>query len=116
MDQIIKTNPKLKQSAEFIKQYLYVNDLIVATDTIEEAIKLKEELQLIFAMMMMRITKWSSNSIEVIKTIPKEDLSPYEEIKDSNITFGDSEIISQTTKYLGMTFCPKRDVFDYHSY
>ena len=116
LDQTIKTNPKLKQAAEFIKNYLYVDDLIGATDTIEEAIKLREEIQSIFAMMRMRITKWSSNSTELLKTIPKEELSPYEEIKDSNITFGDPEIISQTTKCLGMTFCPKTDVFNYNSY
>ena len=67
-------------------------------------------------MMKMRITKWSSNSTELLKTIPKEELSPYEEIKNSNITFGDPEIISQTTKCLGITFCPKTDVFNYNSY
>ena len=67
-------------------------------------------------MMKMRITKWSSNSAAVLKTIPKEELSPYEEVKESNITFGDPDIISQTTKCLGMTFCPKTDIFNYNSY
>ena len=67
-------------------------------------------------MMLMRIKKWSSNLTEVLKTIPEDELSPYEEIKESNITFGDPEIMSQTTKGLGMTFCPQTDVFNYHSY
>ena len=116
LEQIIKTNPKLKQAAEFIKRYLYVDDLIGATDSIEEATKLREDIQNIFAMMKMRITKWSSNSAAVLKTIPKEELSPYEEVKESNITFGDPDIISQTTKCLGMTFCPKTDIFNYNSY
>ena len=116
MDQIIETNHKLKQAAEFIKRYLYVDDLIGATDTIEEAIKLRKYIQTIFALMLMRITKWSSNSTDVLETVPKDELSPYEEIRDSNVTFGDPEIISQTTKCLGMTFCPKTDVFNYHSY
>ena len=62
--------------------------------------------------MMMRITKWSSNSAAILKTIPKEELSPYEDMKDSNITFGDPDIISQTTKCLGMTFCPKTDILN----
>ena len=116
LEQIIKTNPKLKQAAEFIKRYLYVDDLIGATDSIEEATKLREDIQNIFAMMKMRITKWSSNSAAVLKTIPKEELSPYEEVKESNITFGDPDIISQTTKCLGMTFCPKTDIFNYNGY
>ena len=64
----------------------------------------------------MRITKWSSNSAALLKTIPKEELSPYEEIEDPNITFWDPNIISQTTKCLGMTFCPKTDIFNYNSY
>ena len=116
LEQIMKTTPKLKQAAEFIKRYLYVDDLIGATDSIEEATKLREDIQKIFAMMKMRITKWSSNSAAVLKTIPKEELSPYEEVKESNITFGDPDIISQTTKCLGMTFCPMTDMFNYHSY
>ena len=64
----------------------------------------------------MRITKWSSDSAAVLKTIPKEELSPYEEVKESNITFRDPNIISRTAKCMGMTFWPNIDVFDYNSY
>ena len=66
----------------------------------------------------MRITKWSSNSTALLKTIPKEELSPYEEIdeKHEEITFGDPEIISQTTKCLGMSWTPKTDKLNYNSY
>ena len=116
VDQIIKTKPNLKEAAEFIKKYLYVDDLIGATDSVEQAINLRKEIQEIFAMMKMRITKWSSNSMTVLKTIPKADLYPYDEIQGKDITFGDPDIISQTAKCLGMTFCPKTDVFNYSSY
>ncbi len=54
--------------------------------------------------------------MKVLKTIPKEDLYPYEEIQGKEITFWDPDIISQTGKCLGMTFCPKTDVFNYSSY
>ena len=50
LEQMIKTNPNLKQAAEFIKRYLYVDDLIGATDSIEEATKLREDIQKIFAL------------------------------------------------------------------
>ena len=116
LDKIIDTNPKLASAAEFIKKYLYVDDLIGATDSVAEATKLREDIQKIFAMMKMRITKWSSNSAAILKTIPKEELSPYENVNDTDITFGDPEIISQTTKCLGMTFCPKTVTFNYQSY
>ena len=95
---------------------MYVDDLIGAIDTIEEAIRLRTQIQEIFAMMKMRITKWNSNSASLLKTMPEEELLPYEEIKTENITFGGPDIISQTTKRLGMTFCPKTDVFNYNSY
>ena len=36
-------------------------------------------------------------------------------MKDSIITFGYPDIISQTTKCLGMTFCPKTDISSYNS-
>ena len=32
------------------------------------------------------------------------------------ITFEDPAMISQTTKCMGMTFCPKTDVFNYNRY
>ena len=44
-------------------------------------------------MMKMRITKWSSNSAAILKAIPKEELSPYKNVNDTDITFGDPEII-----------------------
>ena len=36
LDKMIKTNPKLKQAGDFIKRYFYVDNLIGATDSIEE--------------------------------------------------------------------------------
>ena len=49
--------PHLKQTAEFIKKYLYVDDLLGATDKIERATKLRIEIQKIFAVMKTQITK-----------------------------------------------------------
>ena len=66
----------------------------------------------------MKITNWSSNSTKLLKTIPEEMRSPYEEVEDkpSEITFGDPEIVSQTTKCLGMSWTPKTDILHYSSY
>ena len=73
----------------------------------------------------MKIQKWTSNSSELLKTIPKDECAPIEEIKASKrkpyyeeegITFNDPEIVSQTTKCLGMTWTPKEDKFHYKTY
>ena len=48
--------------------------------------------------------------------IPKEELSSYENVHDTDLTFGDPEIISQTTKCLGMKISPKTHIFNCHSY
>ena len=130
LDSVAKSHSKLKKAAKFIKDHLYVDDLLGAVDSIEEAIEIRKQIQDIFAMMKMKITKWSSNSSSLLRTIPKEELSPHEEIAsentetkttdgdkdEDNITFGDPDIISQTTKCLGMSWVPKTDIFDYHSY
>ena len=67
-------------------------------------------------MMEMTITKWSSNTPSLLKTIPKEELSPHEEIvpkdtntesdkkEEENITFGDPDIISQTQSLMNICF------------
>ena len=115
-DKIVETSPKLASAADFIKRYLYVDDLIGATDSIAETTKLKNIYKKIFVMMKIQITKWSSNSAEISQTIPKEGLSPYKNIRDTDITYGSPDIISQTTKCFGMKFCPKTDMSNYYSY
>ena len=91
---------------------------------------MRKQIQEIFAMMKMKITKWCSNAPSLLRTIPKEELSPHEEVAcenteekptnvdmdEDNITFGDPDVISQTTKCLGMSWVPRSDIFDYHSY
>ena len=48
-------------------------------------------------MIKIRITKWSSNSVALLRTIPKENLSPRKEVDDPKITFGEPHMISQIT-------------------
>ena len=78
LNDVVKSHPNLKQAAEFIKKYLYVDDLLGATDKTNKALELRTQIQKIFAMMKMQITKSSSNSAAPLRTIPKEELSIYE--------------------------------------
>ena len=80
LENVTKTHPKLSRAAKFIKDHLYVDDLLGAVDSIEEAIEMRQQIQEIFAMMKMKITKWSSNAPSLLKTIPREELSPHEEV------------------------------------
>ena len=72
--------------------------------------------------MLMKIQKWSSNSPKLLKSIPKDERSPYENLEEQesnsseDITFNDPEIISKTMKCLGMSWTPKEDIFHYKSY
>ncbi len=117
LDMIAKRYPDLKRAAIFIKEHLYVDDLLGAVDSETEAITLRKQIQEIFAKMQMKITKWTSNSTNLLQTIPEEELSPFEEVEnDENLTFSDPAIISKTTKCLGMSWTPKDDTLRYNSY
>ena len=107
LDKTAKEEPSLREACELIKKHLYVDDLMAAVDSAPEAIKLRKTISNIFAKMKMKIQKWTSNSSELLKTIPKDECAPIEEIKASKrkpyyeeegITFNDPEIVSQTTK------------------
>ena len=69
----------------------------------------------------MKVQKLRTNSTKVLKTIPQEERSPFENITDSNndrreIIFQDPDIITSQTKLLGMTWSPKLDTFHYNTY
>ena len=85
LEKITKQNPELAKAAKFIKDHLYVDDLMGAVDSETEAITLRKQVQEIFSRMKMKITKWSSNSVALLKTIPKEELSPYETLNVTRI-------------------------------
>ena len=57
LEEVVKTHPELAKAAKFIKEHLYVDDLIGAVDKEEEAITLRRQIQQIFDMMRMKITK-----------------------------------------------------------
>ena len=130
LENVSETHPKLRKASNYVKDHLYVDELLGEVDSVEDSIEMRQQILDIFAMMKMEITKWSSNSPSLLKTIPKEELSPHEEVQqrnnDSNssqldndeddITFGNPVIISQKTKCLGMSWIQMTDMFDYHCY
>ena len=86
---------------------MYVDDLILSADTIEEAILIRREITEILGEIKMKIRKWASNSRDILDTIPPEDRYPT--LDDSN------NLISKDTKCLGVSWSPSKDVLHYDS-
>lgn len=59
-------------AAETINNGFYVDDLIYGSDTVEGAIKLKDETSQVLQQSGLQLRKWSSNNEEFLKTIPEE--------------------------------------------
>ena len=86
---------------------MYVDDLILSEDTIEEAILVRRKITEILGEIKMR-KKWASNCRDILDTIPPEDRYPT--LDNSN------NLISKDTKCLGVSWSPSKDVLHYESY
>ena len=53
-----------------------MDDLYHTTDTVEEAISVSKDLKDLILLGSFNLTKWSFNSLETMKSIPKEDQNP----------------------------------------
>ena len=58
-----------------ITSNFYVDDLLKSVATLDAAIKLRQEITAALAKAGFHITKWTSNSPELLATIPKEDIA-----------------------------------------
>ena len=56
LEEVVKTHPELAKAARFIKEHLYVDDLIGAVDKEEEAITLRKQIQQIFDLSLIHIS------------------------------------------------------------
>ena len=63
-------------------------------------------------MRLMKVTKYMSNSSEVLNSIPKDDLGPLMENDEPD----EKEIRSANTKILGINYDPVQDSFHFSSY
>ena len=63
----------------------------------------------------MKLTKWISNSPEVLKTIPDDEKAPLQP-KDFDFELEDENYVSKPTKVVGMNWDPKEDVFSFEPF
>ena len=101
--------------AILVKARLYIDDLILALSCIEEAIKMRLVVTYIFKNAGMMMTKWATNSQEVLATIPLTDRAPIEDIQ-FYLEQTEQSPASKPTKVIGMTWKPAEDSFTFESY
>ena len=105
-------------AAKAVLRSLDMEDLYHATDTVEEAISDSKDLKNLHLLGGFNLTKWSSNSLETMKSIPKEDQNPID-TKESNILppipkLGERDEQPSTTdneRVLGIQWSVSRDSF-----
>ena len=86
----------------------YVDDCLRSVASVEEAVKLHQDLKAICQTGGFRLTKWMSNNREVLSKIPKEDRAT--EAKDLDLD-QDSLAIERA---LGVQWCIRSDQFKFH--
>lgn len=62
------------RAAEVVRNDFYVDDCLSGTDTLREAIALKDELIGLMTAGGMRLIKWSSNSSDLSRTLPDDHI------------------------------------------
>ena len=105
-------------ASKAVLRSFYMDDLYHATDTVEEAISISKDLKNLLLLGGFNLTKWSSNSLETMKSIPEEDQNP-NDTKEYTIlppipTFGEKDEQTSTTdteRVLGIQWSVSRDSF-----
>ncbi|XP_044013986.1 uncharacterized protein LOC122856373 [Aphidius gifuensis] len=79
-------------ASEILKRDLYVDDLLTGTQTLEEAIKLRDELIPLLQQGMLNIRKWASNEPRLSEGLPEAN-------KNLQLQFNDSSAIKTLGVY-----------------
>lgn len=74
LQQVLDCGPK--PTAQLARQNFYVDDLLLSVDTEEEAVGISQTLRHLLWEGGFRLTKWTSNSRDVLLSIPEEDRNP----------------------------------------
>ena len=74
-------------ASEAVHNSFYVDDGLTGADTIDEALKLQNELQTLFSRAGFLLRKWNTSELAVLKNIPTElrDSSTIQEISEADV-------------------------------
>ncbi|KAK3712755.1 hypothetical protein QZH41_001990 [Actinostola sp. cb2023] len=96
---------KYPVASKEIQTNMYVDDYLGGAQDSKSAVELYSELKDLMNEGGFDLTKWSSNSIEVLEVIPAEDRASMK----TEDTANEPELL----KALGITWNPKKDVFQF---
>ncbi|XP_054272649.1 uncharacterized protein LOC128992929 [Macrosteles quadrilineatus] len=91
-------------AAKAILQDMYVDDLVTGASTVDEALKLKDEVINLLHKGHFGLSKWASNSQEILNAI-----NPSKHIKQINLSSSEDSNV----KILGLQWNPSSDTFAY---
>ena len=96
-----------REAAEFVRRNFYVDDGLTSVSTVNKAIKLVTDVKELCRRGGFNLTKFTSNSKEVIRHIPETDRA--EDVKQLKLNNG-----AQTSeRALGVLWCRETDVFKF---
>lgn len=98
-----ENNEKYPKAATVIKNDFYVDDLISGSETIEAAIETKNEVITVLNDGKFSLRKWTSNSAQLLNSLPAELTEQSLQKFDQN----------NTTKALGIQWNPTTDQFSF---
>lgn len=93
---------KFPLAAQALLNNTYVDDILTGSDTIEDTIKLKDELISLLNLRSFSLHKWCTNEPKILSDVPKEKQN-FDEIDMSKNNF--------TTKALGLSYDTTSDNF-----
>lgn len=100
--ELAKTESQCPLAVEVLLRDMYVDNLISGSQSVVEAMKLFEQVNVVMEKGQMPMRKWYTNHPEVLKQIP-------DDMQDTTLNINDSEIV----KTLGMIWIPASDQFTF---
>ena len=96
------------EAVETVNNSFYVDDCLKYVPTVEEGLRLSSELRVLTLKGGFRLTKWASNSPELLSCIPEADRS--KNVKDIDL---DCEVLP-AEKALGVVWAVETDTLGFH--
>ena len=95
---------RFPEAARVLSDDVYVDDIVTGAESVEAALRLKDDLIQLLGVAGFSLKKWSSNSPSFLEHIPPEDCEPLLSI---------DSVDSPCVKILGLQFESESDAFTY---
>ena len=96
-----------REAAEFIKNDFYVDDGIKSVETVDQAISLMKESQILCKMSGFHLHKFVANNAEVLKTMNSDEIA--QSVKNIDLTKDELPV----ERTLGLQWCTETDTFNF---